>query len=137
MALLTKEDIAQAELNGIGRKTLYNRVYNMCMEVEEAISMPVMRKPSLWKVYENNTVVGRTTFYDRVREGWDPEEAAKTPLQGRDNQKILPEHIKIAEKNGIGYGTLRMRVYGYHWSIEKAIKEPIKTNHRREPKWLV
>ena len=39
------------------------------------------------------------------------------------DKKITPEHIKIAESNGINYHTLRSRVKKLDWDIEKAITE--------------
>jgi hypothetical protein len=138
MPLVSKRDIERAELNGISRSTLLNRVYSLGMEVEEAIAIPVMKNPpSLWRDYESVAVIGRTTFYSRVRKGWGPKEAAITPLQPRKGQKIFPEHIKTAKKHGISHATLKMRVNGYHWSLERATTEPIHENFRRDPDWNI
>ena len=131
MPILTQNDIRQAELNGIGRKTLYNRVYSLGMEVEEAITKPTVKKECAWGAFKDIAVVSRSTFYYRIADGMEPEQAATTPRKPRKGCKIFPEHIAIAEKNGIGLPTLRQRVYGYKWPIERAISEPIGNTGNR------
>lgn len=45
-AKLSKEQIAEAERNGIPRSTLFNRVYTLLWPVDKAITVPVNKKHS-------------------------------------------------------------------------------------------
>lgn len=81
--LLRKEHYEIAEANGIKRKTLQNRVYNMLMDVERAITQPTQKQTKVWAKYKDISVVARSTFYKRLAKGMDPESAASTPSQDK------------------------------------------------------
>ncbi|MDA1920692.1 hypothetical protein [Bacillus cereus group sp. BcHK140] len=42
------------------------------------------------------------------------------------------EDYKIAARNGISKANVNQRVYGYHWSIERAITEPLQNKKGKE-----
>lgn len=98
--------------------------------------------------------VSRDTYRHRVDENfWSPENAATTPPLSTkeiseigkeawqeykeilDEQKfndpnnlfdITPQHIKIAEKNGIQKKTVQSRVYASGWTVQEAITIPLR-----------
>ena len=45
---------------------------------------------------------------------------------GENYYYITPEHIEIAEKNGISYETLKERVYRLGWHVDKAATKPLR-----------
>lgn len=42
------------------------------------------------------------------------------------------EDYKIAARNGISKANVNQRVYGYHWSVERAITEPLQNKKGKE-----
>ncbi|MCU5414805.1 hypothetical protein OCE50_28475 [Bacillus wiedmannii] len=48
--------------------------------------------------------------------------------------KAVPteEDYKIAARNGISKANVNQRVYGYHWSVERAITDPLQNKKGKE-----
>ena len=139
---LTDEDYAIAEKNGIDKASAYRRFYLNGWTLERTITQPVNRQKSLKQILEKDypdyesilkeNEVSYATFYQRIYYGSSIEEALYTPNKRlhpsyakekrcRVARKITKEQFAIAEENGIKYGTVRARVYNYHWPVEKAI----------------
>lgn len=143
MDYLTDEDYKIAESNGISYKNAYNRFYNCHWSKEDTITKPI--KTSLWDEYKDLCAangVSQMTFYSRVKRKMEPEKAATKPITPktehvhiRPNAKITKEVRAEAEKRGIKYTTLRKRVYGLHWSVEKALNEPVDTEGKKSRSW--
>jgi hypothetical protein len=138
---LTDEDYETAERNGIARKAAYHRFYILCWDRLKAITTPVKHHHNLWDDYKDRSKVAKTTFYERVRKGMTPEEAASlsplplgNPLRAKGKGKISLVDFKVAEENGISENTLKARVYQYRWPVELAVAVPVgkkRPNRRR------
>lgn len=130
MEYLTDADYEIAAQNGISHKYAYHRFYIMCWERERAITTPITHKKNLWSKYKTFSKVSEVTFYNRVREGMTPEEAASIPPlplgnPKRGKGKIGLKDLEIAAANGISEQTAKARVYGYKWPVELAITIPV------------
>lgn len=64
-----------------------------------------------------------SVFYNRIKLGWSKTLALSTPKQAPGRQ---PGSLRYrSEKAGLPYGTVAMRVYGYGWTMERALSTPI------------
>lgn len=83
---------------------------------------------------EYNLCVG--TIYDRIRNGWDPEDAITVPTHFKDNLIFYNGRMQSmsawAKELNIQRHTLFNRINVLHWPIEKAFSEPIRKNSRRK-----
>ena len=76
MIYITDKDYEIAESNGINRKLLYTRVYQLGWELERAITQkPRARGVSMFQLARDNGIP-LNLYYKRVHEGWSPIEAA-------------------------------------------------------------
>jgi hypothetical protein len=142
MNYLTDRDYLIANQNGIDNANAFNRVYACGWDVERAITEPIRRKEdSLWMKYKekaNQIGITQMCFYQRTYKGMTPEQAATTPKLPhgerwkKENVKLTKEIVDTATRNGIGYKTLKMRVYTYKWDVERAITEPLHKEKRRK-----
>jgi hypothetical protein len=126
MEYLTDDDYKQAAANGIAYNVAYSRFHEYGWSKEDTINKP-LHKPNNWPTYKDlahSNGICQNTFYNRVRSGMTPEEAATTPLQGKGFQylggRITPEMWAKAKDNGIKKNTLVCRIYRYGWDPERA-----------------
>jgi hypothetical protein len=116
---ITPEEYEQAEKNGVDAFNLERRVRLLGWNKEKAINTP--KEPhtdrSYWSEVAKRNGIKYQTFMSRIRRGWDEEKAATTPLQFKrfdgiyEPNRIIPKEIlRLAEKNGIKYHTLRMGI---------------------------
>jgi hypothetical protein len=135
MEYLTPEDIAIAKSNGISYERVNKRFYQSGWTKERSITEVVKKKVLVWEKYKDISLVAQGTFYDRIKKGMTPEQAALTPPVPNGGRlfrsvKVTAEMIEIAAKNGIGKNTLIRRVRYYKWDAERAVSEPIHTQKR-------
>ncbi|HEK9103294.1 TPA: hypothetical protein SUB30_004767 [Bacillus pseudomycoides] len=140
---LTEEEYEMAIKNGISRRLVYVRVYQLGWSVEEAITVRKgskhhvkKRKYGNWPDIAEENGIPKQRFYERVRQhGWSVEEAA-TVLIGKKKQKEINGEMKgkelpteddylLAKQNGIGRKNVYQRVVTYGMSIDKAITKPL------------
>lgn len=131
---ITPEDYATAEKNGIAKDRVYSRVNYGLWSIERAITEPHrgntvkrMYEELLSKKPEDAIYVGYESFRKRIQRGILP----KVAIIGI-TRKLSNKLFEIADKNGISKGTVSQRVYQYKWDIERAITEPVHTEHRRK-----
>lgn len=76
-----------AEQSGISKMNVYNRVFSLGWDLQRAITEP-MHKPDTQKMkyvrIAKANGMSSTTFYNRVKAGWDYETAANTPKMTRE-----------------------------------------------------
>ena len=137
MDYLTPEDFATAEKNGISEERAKARFYKMGWSKQRAITQKLKKPQHDWNKYHHQSLVTAQTFYQRIKKGMTPEEAALTPPLPKGCRfgktiKITQEHMEQAVKNGIKVSTLYARVYNYDWDVERAVTEPIHEHCRRK-----
>lgn len=80
---LTPDDYEIASLNGISKRTAYDRFYYRNWSRERAITDPVRKTKTVADPHLRNMAVSngikRKTYDNRIRTGWEPELAATTP----------------------------------------------------------
>ena len=96
---LSKKERERAAANGIGFRTLQNRVYGCGWDVEKAATWPVGKR----------------------------EKKEKPPKQVRE-RKYTDEQLQIALSNGISEGVLKNRIYLHGMPVEEAITRPKHAN---------
>lgn len=134
---ITPEEYEIAAQHGVSEKTLDCRVRMLGWDKQRAITTPPQKRTdrSNWiKIAEANGI-NYKTFISRVNiYGMSDEEAATRPLQdpqeaaatAREARRRHPvKYVKLAKRNGIPYGTFRMRVKRYGWSYEEAATRPV------------
>jgi hypothetical protein len=141
MEYLTPQDFETAKKNGISEERAKARFYKLGWTKQRTITQKTRKPQHDWFKYKDKSLVSMQTFYQRIKKGMSPEEAALTPpvpLGGRLDRpmKITKEHIERAAKNGIKAATLNHRVYGYRWDVERAVTEPINERYRSKKKSL-
>lgn len=117
---ITPEEYEVAEKNGIDAHNLERRIRLLGWSKEKAINTPLreLNDRSYWVEVARKNGIKYQTFMNRVNNlGWDEERAATAPPNKHqfngvhEKVRIIPtEIIKLAEKNGIKYHTLRMRI---------------------------
>lgn len=119
---VSPNDYKEAAKKGISKNTLNHRIANG-WKAKDAITVPVKRVSEEYKRFRNLAIsngIKAGLFRSRLYIGWTLEEAANTPMfsnkeraikGGKARKRTIPESaVKEAEKNGIGYSTLRSRV---------------------------
>ena len=74
------------------------------------------------------TGITLNTVRNRMKKGWSKEKALNTPSLKRNMDK----YYKIAEKNGIKKGTVKVRIYQYGWDIEEAVTKPVRNGYYKK-----
>ena len=74
MIYITDNDYAIAESNGINRKLLYTRVYQLDWSLERARTQKPRHKSYYQLALDNG--IGLNRYYNRIKKGWSPFEAA-------------------------------------------------------------
>lgn len=74
MIYITDEDYAIAESNGINKKLLYTRVYQLKWSMEQARTQKPRGKSYYQLALDNG--IGLNRYYKRIEKGWSPLEAA-------------------------------------------------------------
>lgn len=129
---LTPEELDIAEMNGIGKALVQDRVYRHGWEKERAITQKRRdTKTSIWKTWSSlseSNGIGKSTFHDRVRKGMSPKDAATAPLFGTKNgvsRTFSKEILELAAANGISRQRLYERVQKSKWNEHRAATTPI------------
>jgi hypothetical protein len=136
---ITPEEYKIAELNGIGKHLLENRVRNLAWEKERAITEPPKKQstPIPLEVREKARMngIGHGTLRHRVHQkGWSYEKACTEPLFDRNdhisnlNKKYPDEILRLLEVNGIKYSTFANRINRSGWNIYDAATVPVMTS---------
>ncbi|MCC2490955.1 nucleoside permease [Bacillus cereus] len=130
---MTKEEKEIAESNGISYYTVYSRINESGMSIEEAITAPLgvckERKHGKWKETALENGIPEHNFYNRLRLGWTYQNAATKPV--RRKGEIEKKWLDIAKNNGIGYHTFLSRICTQKWDIERAATTPVINTGRR------
>jgi hypothetical protein len=139
MEYLTPKDFETAKRNGISEERAKARFYKLGWSKQRAITQEIKKPQYDWHKYKDKSTVSEQTFYQRIKKGMSPEEAAFTPpvpLGGRLDRpiKLTKEDIKRGARNGIKVATLYQRIYNYKWDVERAVTEPINERYRRKEK---
>lgn len=74
MIYITDEDYSIAESNGINKKLLYTRVYQLKWPMEQARTQKPRSKSYYQLALDNG--IGLNRYYKRIEKGWSPLEAA-------------------------------------------------------------
>ncbi|MDT0163834.1 hypothetical protein [Bacillus sp. AG4(2022)] len=126
---VTKLHIEQAALNEIPKGTVYERVYKLGWTVDEAITVPVMKRMVKTDEYlsflqmANRNGISEDNFKSRIKRGWGMEEASRRPLN--DSRVSKNKHwMDIAEQNGIRPNTFNARLRR-GWSLNEAATKPV------------
>ncbi|MEK3814216.1 hypothetical protein [Bacillus sp. FSL K6-1284] len=153
---ISPEEFAKAEANGISKDTVVGRIRRQGWDKQRALSEPVRfadrsRFAADWAIYgkvaERNGV-SRAAFRVRVYRGWSAEKAASTPKVEKKEQikrmtersprtkyrKFPEEIVKLAELNGIRYGTLKSRAVRSGWDMYTAATTPVMTCREAQQK---
>lgn len=138
-----------AREKGMAPGTLHRRIVKQRMRSDIALSksVQIVRRKHDYRGTVKTTKelsaisgVPSRVISERLREGWSPEEAAETPMD--DTRKggkhywegqwwtlnALAKHVQIP------YNTLYSRIKTHHMGLEEAIRTPIKTSGRYQPR---
>ena len=101
---ITDEEYEIAEKNGIIKDTLNYRIRKMGWDKERALNTPTRKYTKRGKQIEiaESNGIGRTTFYDRLADGWKVEDAYTVPIMNR--QQILEKMWKERDRKRGKYG---------------------------------
>ncbi|AIY72788.1 TPA: hypothetical protein ACLQU7_005222 [Bacillus tropicus] len=87
------EHYKKAELNGINRRRLQERIYRYDWDIERATTQPVGtkkmdfdRKHGDWMRVAEQNGISRFTFYSRLKRGWSYHLAATKPPGKQGNR---------------------------------------------------
>lgn len=135
---ITPEDYLTAAKNGLTRKDVYRRVYELNWIVERAISEPklIMSPRTEYTKDERAMMIKNditpTLVTKRINSGWERKVAVSTPKGvGRKNKcnkkksKYADEVFEAIKNNGIKLDTFYWRVRN-GWSVERATTTPAK-----------
>nr|WP_223838250.1 nucleoside permease [Bacillus cereus] len=129
---MTKEEKKIAESNGISYYTVYSRINESGMSIEEAITTPLgickERKHGKWTKIALENGILESTFYSRLKLGWGYEEAATKPAR---EMNTMNEWLEIAKRNGIKRNTFYTRIYHQKLDLETAATRPVINVGRR------
>lgn len=110
----TYKDYQEAAAIGVCKKYVDHRIKYYGWSLERAITTPV---GTSWKGKEKHgdlpklairNGIKKQDFYNRIRRGWEPLEAATTPY-GKKKTKFS-EYIELRKQNGISAPTFHRRV---------------------------
>lgn len=79
--------------------------------------------------------ISKATMFTRLKNGWDIKAAVETPLKRYDvfeyngNRYTISELAKLAN---IPLRTMKARIYSYHWDVERAVLEPLRSVKKRK-----
>ncbi|QIW18551.1 hypothetical protein [Bacillus thuringiensis] len=136
---ITPDEYDRALENGIGRCTLNGRVRVSMWDKEKAITEPLTLKDSQWSKWKEVAKkhgISYQTYYQRVKRGLEPLDAATMPVMEKEQisrkgrvaqahkRVFTDEELKIAAENGIRYQTALYRYRQGGWSKEDAITKP-------------
>ncbi|MDS0525494.1 hypothetical protein NNC19_07370 [Clostridium sp. SHJSY1] len=136
---ITPEEYEIAKSNGIQKKTLEMRVWNLAWDKQRAITEKVKPHKSLkhWIELAESNGICEGTFLTRIRKlKWSEEKAATTKVI--DNTELLlrlaekgrkypKEIIELAKSNGIPYNTFQSRVVRQKMDFLSAATIPLRT----------
>ena len=101
---ITDEEYEIAERNGIIKDTLNYRIRIMGWDKEKALNTPTRKYTKRSKQIEiaESNGIGRTTFYDRLADGWKVEDAYTIPVMSRKQilEKMWKERDRKRYENG-------------------------------------
>ncbi|EJR51722.1 hypothetical protein IIO_06255 [Bacillus cereus VD115] len=91
--IILDEHYKKAELNGINRKRLQERVYRYDWDIERATTQPLGKKKieldgkhGDWMYVAEQNGISRFTFYSRLKRGW-PHHLAATKPPGKQGNR--------------------------------------------------
>ena len=95
---ITPEEYAIAEKNGISKDTLNFRIRRMGWDKEKALTTKTRKYTDRTKQIEiaKANGIGRSTFYDRLADGWKVEDAYTIPVM--DSKQILERMWKERDR---------------------------------------
>jgi hypothetical protein len=131
---ITSKHIEEAKRNGIKKGTVRKRVFSYGWTVQEAITLPVTRKPRTkpkeFEKYRELAIqnnINPDTFRSRVMlQGWDMKKAATKPIVKSVKGYRWGKHadwLEKALKNGIKERTFKARI-SKGWTPEEASTIP-------------
>lgn len=127
------EHFEKAELNGINRIALKQRVYILKWDVEKACSKRLRKKTKVPKEVldiAKEHGLSRLNVVERIRRGWDIMDACTKPIKP-GYPRMHPDWIyDKAKEHGLLSGTVNARILR-GWSLEDACTLP--TNDRHNP----
>lgn len=136
---ITPEEYDQAAAIGIDSESLSRRVRLLGWDKHKAMTTPLgkITDRKYWAGVAKENGIGYYTFMNRVNNlGWEEEKAATEPLQDRKAaaacatekvRKFPAEILRLAEKNGIAYHTMRARIRK-GWDPRDAATLPVGTH---------
>ena len=95
---ITDEEYEIAEKNGISKDTLNFRIRRMGWDKEKALTTKTRKYTDRTKQIEiaKANGIGRSTFYDRLADGWKVEDAYTIPVM--DSKQILERMWKERDR---------------------------------------
>lgn len=138
---ITPEEYEIAERNGISKKRLQRRIWDLAWDKQRAINEPPQKKSQaipkeIAKRAEQNGIKYETLRQRIHRFGWDYERACTEPLQDKTKavkkalnaQRRYPKEImELLKLNGIKYSTFINRINKSGWDLYKAATTPTMT----------
>lgn len=91
---VTPEDYIIAEKNGLTRKDVYRRVFELNWSIERAITEPKMvMSPKIVYTEEERVLMAKNNISvknvtQRIKEGWERERAVNTPRRGYRRSEV-------------------------------------------------
>lgn len=127
------------EKNDFNYSTLVSRLNSCGWSEEDAISIPVGKRPSKYFDKEDNTTLVQmckelklnyNTVHGRLKLGWSLVDALTIPIKHPvDYKSILGKSLaELASEYGVSYGALKYRMHN-GWDIIDAICTSIKQNY--------
>lgn len=131
---ITPDEYEIARKNGIGKRTLEDRIRQWGWDKERAMTEKVTDL-SEWVELAKSNGITKNAFYNRRHRGMSNYEAATKPMLTHEEKtkiankrrKKYPKHIlEKAERNGICYKTFVFRVTRTGMSYEEAATTPLR-----------
>lgn len=85
--MITTEEEAIAAANGINYRQLYTRIVRLGWDRHRAMTQrvkPRSKISSAWVELAEKNGIDRKIFHERMRAGWTPVRAARTPVKRGD-----------------------------------------------------
>lgn len=141
--VLTPEDYAIANENGISYSTVHSRFYKLHWDKQDCITVkpnPTGKRFMISKIKEYSLVAEKNgipyaTYYKRYTDyGWSLEKSATTPVtKGAGRKRIYSlKDIERAASYGVSKQTLARRLRD-SWELEDAITTPQKKRTVSKP----